>query len=57
MYLHVCIPPSPPTHTYTPIFYLFKKQVGTMQAQGYIARYIGNVLGATLGTVLYNKVK
>lgn len=32
-------------------------KVGTMQAQGYIARYIGNVLGATLGTVLYNKAQ
>lgn len=32
-------------------------QVGTMQAVGYVARYVGNVLGATLGTVLYNKVR
>ncbi len=28
-----------------------------MQAVGYVARYVGNVVGATLGTVLYNKAQ
>jgi len=32
-------------------------KVGTMQAVGYMARYIGNVVGATLGTILYNEAE
>lgn len=39
----------------SPSFQLPNKQVGTMQAMGYVARYVGNVVGATLGTILYNK--
>lgn len=30
-------------------------RVGHMQSVGYVARYIGNVVGATLGTILYNE--
>lgn len=44
------------SHTYN-ICTSINGQVGTMQAVGYVARYVGNVLGATLGTVLYNKVR
>jgi len=32
-------------------------KVGSMQAVGYMARYIGNVVGATLGTILYNEAE
>lgn len=30
-------------------------KIGHMQAVGYMARYVGNVVGATLGTILFNK--
>lgn len=55
---HAVPPPGlthipPPTHTHPPVI----PQVGTMQAVGYVARYVGNVVGATLGTVLYNKAQ
>lgn len=30
-------------------------RVGHMQSVGYVARYVGNVVGATLGTILYNE--
>lgn len=32
-------------------------RVGHMQAVGYVSRYVGNVIGATLGTILYNEAQ